>query len=174
MWSPEPAGSGWEALAAHRNPAQERGFGCTGHPVLTVRLGRNYKAGNEECSQTETCHTAGRVSSSSQCPFKGCLGPIWAGSFIYKQEEISPQSCSMVENCSSHSWDAFCSDLNKFVHTLFVSRLKPGAGDLSFFPSEISPCSDICPGHTVCLPRVRDSQHRNAVPSSTSGTAWTG
>lgn len=142
--------------------------------VLTVTLGGNFKAGNEECSQTQPCHTECRVSSSSQCRFMGCLGPVWAGSSMYKQEEISLQPCSVAENCNSRNWDAFCSALIKFVHTLFVSRLKRGAGDLSFFPLEISPCSDICPGHTAFLPRVRDSRYRNAVPSSTSGTGWTG
>lgn len=49
--------------------------------VLTVRSGGNFKAGDEESSQTGTCHTGCRVSSSSQCCFKGHLGQVWAGSF---------------------------------------------------------------------------------------------
>lgn len=159
MWSPVPAGI----------QPRKGDLAVQGILVLTVSFGWNFKAGNEECSQPETCHIGCRVSSSSQGCFKGCLGPVWAGSFVHKQEEISPQSCSMVEKLGCF---LLCPD--KFVHTLLVSRLKPGAGVLSFSPSEINPCGAICPGPAVFLPRVRDSRYRNAIPSSTPGAGWTG
>lgn len=128
--------------------------------VLTVGLGGSFKAGNEECSQPETCDSGCRVCSSSQCCFKGCLGSVWAGGnipsvLLHGEKPQFPQlGCFLL-----------CPD--KVCPHLICKQAKPGAGDLSF-PSQIS---DICPGHAVFLPRVRDSQHRNSIPSSTS---WTG
>lgn len=63
--------------------AQESNLGkdlcCTGDPGArmhgcghAVGLGRNFKTGNYKCSQTDTCQSGCRVSSSSQCHFMGC------------------------------------------------------------------------------------------------------
>lgn len=70
--------------------------GC-GH---AIRLGGNFEAQNEKCSQPETCQTGCRVSSSSQRRFMGCLGPVWAGSLTYRKKP-SPYTRSVAVSCSS-------------------------------------------------------------------------
>ena len=57
-----PVGVGCGALVTHRTLTRASGLHCAGDPGAwmhgyghTIRLGGNFKAGNEKCSQTETC-----------------------------------------------------------------------------------------------------------------------